>query len=100
MNNDLIIAIKSLVMVPELIPNLINSIGNLKMSNRLYVPQIAQNLLNRGGNFIPQAEQVTYSNLRRVVLALANPATPTQTRFRFYRNNPIPGAEWQNIEFR
>lgn len=43
---------------------------------------------------ITESEKVTFSNLRKTVVALSNPGTPLEVRRRFYDNNPIPGAKW------
>lgn len=60
----------------------------------LFVPKIGRANRTRRGLLVPQAEQVTFSNLRETVESLANQQCPGEYRRRFYRNNPIPGAIW------
>lgn len=94
-NEDFIITTKSLLNIPEPISCVINSIGIVSTNDRKYIPGIGKdNITARGERFIPQSEQVTYSNLRQVVTALADVNTPAEYRRRFYRNNPIPGTIW------
>lgn len=93
-NEDFVVAAKGIVAMPDQLSSVINAIGKVKHFDSVYVPKIGRNQLTVGGQFIPQSEQVTYSNLRRVIEALSNPETPQVTRTRFYRNNPIPGAIW------
>lgn len=94
-NEDFIITTKSLLNIPEPISCAINSIGIVSTNDRKYIPGIGRdNITARGDMFIPQSEQVTYSNFRQVVTALADANTPAEYRRRFYRNNPIPGTIW------
>lgn len=96
-NNDenFLITAQSLLAVPEPISDVINAIGIVTTNGRKYVPGIGRANFTGGHLFIPQSEQITYSNLRQTAEALANNATPAEYRRRFYRNNPIPGAVWQ-----
>lgn len=95
-SEDFISTMKTFVCVPDQIYSIINAIGKVKTNDRVYVPQFGRCNHTRNERFIPQSEQITYSNLRRTVLALSNDLTPLEYRRRFYRNNPIPGARWEN----
>ncbi|XP_050517765.1 uncharacterized protein LOC126892298 [Diabrotica virgifera virgifera] len=82
--------------LPDQITNVANAIRKIGLNGRMYIPKFGRNNLTKKGLFIPQSEQVTYSNLRRVVIALADNETPRKYREQFYVNNPIPGAIWNN----
>ena len=88
---------KTKPIMPDPITRPINAIGNIKIYDRQYYPRFAANRTNDNGDFIPQSEKVTFSNLRRTVVALSNPETPLEVRRRFYNNNPLPGAKWNNF---
>lgn len=96
MAEDLVVAAKGVIALPDQITSVINAIGRIKVYDSVYVPKIGRNNQTVGGEFIPQTEQVTFSNLRRVVESLADIQTPPLVRLRFYNNNPIPGAVWND----
>ena len=54
-------------------------------------------IVSNRGSFIPVPEQVTISNLRKVVVALNSADTPMLYRRRFYECNPIPGVIWTGV---
>ncbi|KAG5883703.1 hypothetical protein JTB14_007422 [Gonioctena quinquepunctata] len=93
-NADLISTVKCLVRMPDQISLVINALGWVKTNGKLYVPKVGKNNYTSEQQFIPQSEQVTYDNLRRVVESLANADTPAKYRESFYRCNPIPGCKW------
>lgn len=95
-SEDFVVAAKGLVAVPDQISSIINSIGVIKNYDAKFIPKIGRDNHSVDHQLIPQSEQVTYSNLRRVVEALSDANTPQAVRARFYRNNPIPGAIWRN----
>lgn len=85
---------KTKAILPDPISRPINAIKNVKVYDRQYYPKFAADREDQDGNFIPQSEHVTLSNLRRTVVALSRNATPLEIRRRFSNNNPIPGAIW------
>lgn len=93
-NEDMISAVKSVVVLPDQLTTIYRALGKVKVGDKLYVSKIGAHNETRDGDFVPQSEQVTFSNLRQTVLSLANLETPAAARRRFYRNNPIPGAIW------
>ncbi|CAG5011721.1 unnamed protein product [Parnassius apollo] len=80
--------------VPEPIRKIVNSIGYIEHDKKVYVPAVAREVLDQYERLVPRAETVLLSNLRRTVVALANPDTPQISRETFHNNNPIPGAIW------
>lgn len=94
---NILSVVKGMIVVPDQISTIVNSIGKVKVGDRLYVPKIGKDNFTRENLFIPQAEQVVYDNLRQVVTSLADVNTPAVYRRRFHRNNPIPGAIWANV---
>lgn len=95
---NILSVVKGMIVVPDQISTIVNSIGKVKVGDRLYVPKIGKDNFTRENLFIPQAEQVVFDNLRQVVTSLANVNTPAAYRRRFYRCNPIPGAIWANVD--
>ena len=87
---------KRKLVMPDPITRPINAIGNVKVYDKQYYPKFAADRTDDTGAFIPQSERVTFSNLRKTVVALSTAATPVEIRLRFYNNNPIPGAQWNN----
>ncbi|XP_052852199.1 uncharacterized protein LOC128262145 isoform X2 [Drosophila gunungcola] len=61
-----------------------------------YLPVFPADKVDSKGHFIPRAENVIYSNLRRTVVALASPETPLPYRIIFEQDNAIPGAIWSD----
>lgn len=96
-NEDFVVSAKGVVVLPDQLTSIVNSVGRIKISEKLYIPKIGRDNTDRRGIFIPQSEQVTFSNLRRVVQSLADERVNVDYRRRFYRNNPIPGTIWQGI---
>ncbi|XP_017132198.1 uncharacterized protein LOC108149267 isoform X2 [Drosophila elegans] len=71
--------------------------GNYEMANDVtYLPVFPADKVDSKGHFIPRAENVIYSNLRRTVVALASPETPLPYRIIFEQDNAIPGAIWSD----
>lgn len=91
-NNDFVIAAKALVAMPMQMASVINSIGMLKVNEKVYVPKFGKKNYTNAGVFVPQSEQVTFSTLRQTVVGLADRRSPREHRRRFYANNAIPGA--------
>ncbi|KAK4882267.1 hypothetical protein RN001_005586 [Aquatica leii] len=95
MNEDMIQAVKGITMLPDQLTSVIKAVGKVKVGDKLYTPKFARDrYTDRRDTFIPQSENITFSNVRRVVLAVADHNTPIDYRRRFYRNSPIPGAIW------
>lgn len=76
--------------------DIINQIGILKFNDAIYVPAQSLDQYNSEGEFIPYAHNVTFSNLRKTVEALASPHTRLAVRRAFHLNSAIPGAIWNN----
>lgn len=77
----------------------INAIGTVKTNDRTYSPRMGKNNFTRVHNlFIPQAEQISFRNLRQTVTALADVRTPVEYRRRFHRNNPIRNGSVESRE--
>lgn len=92
---DIVVLAKGVVVLPDQLSSAMNAVGKVKVGDKLYVPKFGRDQEDREDRFIPQSQQVTYSNLRNTVVALANDDTPAAIRRRFYENNPIPGAVWE-----
>jgi hypothetical protein len=71
-NEDLVKAAKSVTFLPEFLTSTISCLGRVTVGDKIYIPRIADDNRTREGLFIPQSEQVCFSNLRETVLALAN----------------------------
>jgi hypothetical protein len=80
---------------PDQVGRLLSAVGPLSEGEGYFVPAMACNSYTRQGNFIPQAEHITISNLRETVMVLAGPNTQPQIRESFYQHNPIQGAKSQ-----
>lgn len=94
-NEDLIMTAKGILNLPDQLTSVINAIGKVKISERLYIPKMGKYHYTRNHAFLPQPEQVTFNNLRNTVVALNDARTPIEYRRTFYQNNPIPGAIWE-----
>lgn len=75
------------------------SVGRLSIT---YCPAMSKDTVI-DGNFIPRPENLVLSNLRKTVKALEAADVDDdehpmllQHRQNFYKNNPIPGAKWNN----
>lgn len=95
-NSDLLHVAQTVTIAPEPIKRLINAVGIINYDEGVYIPTVSRPATDDRGRFIPQAQNILYSSLRRTVVALADPATPERYRRRFIENNPIPGAIWNN----
>lgn len=83
-NENLVSLMKPLVMIPDQIASVLNNIGQVKVGDKLYISKIGRtHHTERNNRFIPQSEQITYSNLRATVTALADANTPAEFRRRF-----------------
>ncbi|KAL4717905.1 hypothetical protein ACJJTC_001323 [Scirpophaga incertulas] len=71
-------------------------VGILKHGERVFLPAVAANVHDRGRELVPRPESILLSNLRQVVVRLADPDCPLITRQRFRENSPIPEAMWAN----
>ncbi|KAK9738554.1 hypothetical protein QE152_g9777 [Popillia japonica] len=57
--------------------SIVNVLGKIKVSGRWYVPKCAKDNYTENQEIsLPQREQITFSNLRNVVLSLASADTP------------------------
>ncbi|KAJ8729027.1 hypothetical protein PYW07_006723 [Mythimna separata] len=83
-------------MVPEPFFRLVNCIGVLRHQGDVYLPVLPKEKYIQG-SFMPNCSRVTLSNLRKTVVAMADPRTPRVVRDDFYRNSPKPGARWKDI---
>lgn len=88
---------RSIIFLPRPVATLVNSIGIVKNTNTVYLPVFARDHYDSKGRFIPTPEGVRFSNLRKVVISLADPDTPIQYRQAFYERNCIPGAIWNDF---
>lgn len=95
-NADLLHVAQTVTVAPEPIRRVINAIGIVNYDEGVYIPTVARPVVDDRGRFIPQAQNILFSSLRRTVVALADVATPERYRRRFEDNNPIPGAIWQD----
>ncbi|KAG5870379.1 hypothetical protein JTB14_016146 [Gonioctena quinquepunctata] len=59
-DEQLVAAVKPLVLVPDQISSLLNAVGHVKTNETLYVPKIGRVNQTRRGLLILQSEQVTY----------------------------------------
>lgn len=85
----------SAVLMPEPIATFINSIGIFKDTTDTMFISMPEDYIARG-EFIPLPENIRISNLRRTVLALADPDTAENVRTHFENHNPIPVTIWAN----
>ncbi|KAK7868953.1 hypothetical protein R5R35_002587 [Gryllus longicercus] len=79
---------------PDMIGRYLSGLGQVSDGAEIIVTAFAANQTTLAGQFIPQSEHITLSNLRQTVVALADPNVPPILRNAFYGNNPIPGAIW------
>ncbi|CAG4981352.1 unnamed protein product [Colias eurytheme] len=85
---------QSVTIVPEPIRKIINAIGYVKYEDKIYVPAVAVDPVDRNGQPTPRPENVILSTLRRTVEYLSNAENSAGVRRRFHENNSIPGAIW------
>lgn len=95
-NADLLHVAQTVTIAPEPIKRLVNAVGIVSYDEGVYIPTVSKPATDDRGRFIPQAQNILYSSLRKTVVALSDPATPERYRRRFIENNPIPGAIWHN----
>lgn len=93
-NADLLHVAQTVVVAPEPMKRLINTVAIVNYDEGVYIPTIAHETTDDRVRFIPRAESILYSNLRRTVQALTDVNTPERYRRRFEENNPIQGAIW------
>lgn len=80
--------------LPKQIAMIINAIGVIKAENCTYYPVLPKDIeaeVNGATLFCPQPDRVILSNLRKTVVALADPAIPVIWRQDFFARSPIPG---------
>jgi len=98
----------------SLIANLVNSTGNFDYQGQkfsVFVPPMKtvdveapaqpvettpKRVARPRVRLVPDPYLVTLTNLREVVEALSDPRTPQNERSYFRRNNPLPGAKWND----
>lgn len=88
--------IRQHTVVPEPIKMIVDAVGILKFEDRVYLPAIHAARYDARNRFIPRAENVVLSTLRRTVVSLSDAATPLAYRVDFENHCPIPGAVWDN----
>lgn len=66
-NEDLIITSKGILNLPDQLTSVINAVGKIRISERLYIPKMGRYHHTRNHAFLPQPEQVTFNNLRDTV---------------------------------
>lgn len=86
----------TVTVAPTPIAKAISAVGLIKRDGIVYIPAVMEDAYSRDEMFVPRPETVLYSNLRRIVLALSNPATPERVRTYFENHNPIPGAIFED----
>lgn len=86
---------KTITVAPTPLVKSINALGIIKRDGCVYIPAVRDDLVDRDDNFVPRPESVMYSNLRKVVVALADATTPERVRTYFEMHNPIPGAQFE-----
>lgn len=64
-NEDLVIAAKGMIALPDQITAVINNVGKVKIGDKLYVPKIGRVNRTPRDRFIPQSEQIVLANLRQ-----------------------------------
>ncbi|CAB3252423.1 unnamed protein product [Arctia plantaginis] len=94
--SDMLRVAQSVTIVPEPIRRIINAIGYLKYEDKVYVPAVAADPVDRHNIVTPRPENVLLSTLRRTVEFLANAESSAGVRRRFHENCAIPGAIWVN----
>ncbi|CAB3232676.1 unnamed protein product [Arctia plantaginis] len=72
-NSDMLRVAQSITIVPEPIRKIINAVGHLKYEDKIYVPAIAADPVDRHGQIVPRPESVVLSTLRRTVEYLSDP---------------------------
>jgi hypothetical protein len=82
---------------PDQVGCVLQAVAPVTEGGEYFVPALAAEHLTRNGVLIPQSERVVLSNLREIVMALADPATQAQVREAFYQHNPVPGAVWKVV---
>lgn len=92
--SDMLRVAQSVTIVPEPIRKIINAIGYVKYEEKVYVPAIAADPVDRHGQITPRPESVILSTLRRTVEYLSDAGTSVAVRRRFHDNSSIPGAIW------
>lgn len=92
--SDMLRAAQSVTIVPEPIRRIINAIGYVKFEEKIYVPAVARDPIDRHGRVTPRPENVLLSTLRRTVEYLSDATTAHAVRRRFHENCPFPGAIW------
>ncbi|KAJ8727912.1 hypothetical protein PYW08_016297 [Mythimna loreyi] len=84
--------------VPTSLQRIIDAIGITETEDEgIYFPVMSENTIDDNLNFVPRPENIHLSNLRETVLALADSndsVAAVSYRTKFYQNNPIPAAEW------
>lgn len=79
---------------PKHITEIVNALGIVQYGDLTFVPVVTEEIFDANGRLVPLPQSLVYSNLRRAVVALADPETPEQYRIDFEANCPIPGAIW------
>uniref|UniRef100_A0A2A4JDJ3 Uncharacterized protein n=1 Tax=Heliothis virescens TaxID=7102 RepID=A0A2A4JDJ3_HELVI len=69
---------------------------HVKYEDKVYIPAVAADPIDRHGAVTPRPENVLLSTLRRTVVYLSNSASSATVRRRFHENCPISGAIWTN----
>lgn len=82
--------------IPKHITEIVNALGVIKHGDHTFVPVVAKEVYDANGKLVPQPLSLLYTNLRKTVVALADPETPEQYRIDFEAFCPIPGAIWDN----
>lgn len=86
---------RTLSCLPKPVVMILDAVGITTVYNVQYVPVMAHPIystINGVRRLYPLAEQVSFSYLRDIVVALASESTPLEWRRRFWEHNPIPGA--------
>lgn len=81
--------------LPDIFARVLNSIGYLRVGDKLYVPRFAPVMLTDDRRYIPRPESIILSTLRRTVVAMSDRGTPQEFRRLFSDNCPIPGVVWR-----
>lgn len=85
--------------LPRPVEMVINAVGVVKTSGATYFPVLPAQVYNTHNGerrLCPQPERVSFSSLRKIVEALANPGTPEAWRRHFFTHCPLPGAKVVN----
>lgn len=85
---------RTLTVTPTPFRRLINAIGIIKYDEKIYLPSVAKDVMDNDKRLVPLPESIVISNLRKVVVALADPQTPRVYRQNFRQHSPLPAATW------